>query len=250
MKKFKSFVFAIAVLLAISGLAQAGSINILEGQGAVTQGTFAPTITGTIGGSPVDLTTTTLDIGGGSVLLTAVNAEETFRASLTGNPDPFIIWSTTFNNTANSSPQAFTVDFSQPFFGGPYTTLNASVAGGGSHNPSSPGGVNITGIEVTTFVDATAYQQIGAASLAGNLDTTCTGGLSRDCNYNDLNTAISTGATGTLMVHFAATAGANDVVQYHGTSAISGTQIPEPGTVILLGSGLLGLAWLKRKQAR
>lgn len=251
MRQFKLLVLTVAALLSINGLAQASTIDInsLINKGTITADSLTGSLSAQVNGNTVDLGANAKANYNSETGRTFASASgtgtngSTFTVSLNGDPDPEIIW--TASMTAGTTDTTYLFTFIQPFIGGPYGTLHSDVSGSTTASNSGGAGVQVTNIGLQVGTDpGTIYDHLVNGSCS-------TGGGSQLCpafadlNINPLNPP--TDPIGNMKVVFGATVSAFDATTFNGKLTLDG-QVPEPGTVILLGSGLIALAWLRRKQ--
>jgi hypothetical protein len=252
MRKVKLFVLTVAALFAVKGLALAGAIGV-----PLDPNTFTGTVNLGLNGTNLTVDVNPVFNADGTISYNGVHVfGDGNRTSfnITANPDPNIVYGIVFGPTPGVGPNNYTFDFSQPFLGGPYDSLHNDFSGSATF--SSPGtGGSVTGINVRADVNgvfAPGVDLLGfSCSSPSNTSIGCGAG-SADANIPLVS------APGSISVHVEASlSGPNDVATFNGRVEISCSDsntncnpIPEPGTVMLLGSGLIGLAWLRWKQAR
>lgn len=154
-----------------------------------------------------------------------------------------------------TSVETFTITFSNPYIGGPYTGLHDSFSDSFTDaNLLSVGDGTVT-IGLASGATAISQPFIGAPG-ATNYDgqgVGCTktgnGGFSNSCNAaSDANTAVTTNAVGLFGVVVSFTLSPGDIYTFNGEADLQA--VPEPATFASFGLGALGIVFAGRRLRR
>lgn len=164
--------------------------------------------------------------------------------SITANPDPSIVYGLIFGPTPGSGPNSYTFDFSQPFLGGPYGSIHSDFSGSATFADPGLGG-SVSNIGVRSDVNGVFVP--GVDLLGYSCGSSANSSIM--CGVGAADSAIaSVSAPGWFSVHFSATLpGSGDIATFNGQTDLYATTTPEPSSLLLLGSGLIGVMVMRRK---
>lgn len=142
--------------------------------------------------------------------------------------------------------QQFNLLFSDSYAGGPYNTLTNEFSSTITDFLASG---TASAVPVVTFISNPAIDgvDIGSAALGSGCTLTDTPGFALSCGpLTSTSVSVATLASGTFGVVVSFTLSPGDALQWHGRLELSNTPLPEPVSLVLLGTGI-GAAVLRRR---
>lgn len=158
--------------------------------------------------------------------------------------DPFVQFAFGVANFTNA-PLSYLFLFSSPYVAGPYNTLTASLSSSFTDGGQQPNGsVSINPFSMSALVDGFPYLTLTTpCSFSG------TPGSSGSCPSGMDATNLLSLTSGTLSAGLSFTISARDLISVNGRVDLLNREVSEPATLALLGAGLLGLAFIRRRIA-
>jgi hypothetical protein len=167
--------------------------------------------------------------------------------SVTTQPDPFVLYSLTTDNTTGA-PLPFSFTLITPVLLGPYDSLSNQF--NGTMTDLTGNGVSLTGIMQLALLDNNGVPavQLGTFSCVHGASTpfsvyNCPSGP----GFGPLSAQVANQTYTSLGAHLAFTLSPNAADSFSGRVDL-GT-VPEPAIPLLLGSGLVSLALVRRRRS-
>jgi hypothetical protein len=142
--------------------------------------------------------------------------------------------------------QQFSLDFFTPYAGGPYNTLTNEFS---STITDLIENGTASAVPVVTLMSNPSIDgaDIAAAGLGSGCTLSDTPGFSLPCDaLTSTSASVATFDSGMFGVVVSFTLSPGDALEWHGRLELSNTSVPEPLSVVLLGTGI-GAAVLRRR---
>lgn len=146
--------------------------------------------------------------------------------------------------------QQFSLPFMIPYAGGPYNTLTNEFS---STITDFLGSGTASATPIVTFVSTPAIDgtDIASAGLGSGCTLTDAPGFSLTCDpLTSTSVSVAAMASGMFGVVVSFTLSPGDSLNWHGRVELSNTAIPEPVSLVLLGTGMAAVALRRRSRQR
>jgi hypothetical protein len=174
----------------------------------------------------------------------------TVSGFFTTSVDPQISYSMGFTNLNPTASTMFSMLFSTPYIGGPYTTATSTQSG--TYTDTNNNGSVIVNPGSASAIHTPNYDGTTFGQIVGGCSVTVSAGSSGPCGSGNLSgIAVSTAAAGTLSLTLSPNISAGDSYSATGLARLgsAASPTPEPGTLSTIAGGLILVAALRRKRA-